>query len=173
MSSKSSPRPAAVRPADKPKHEPTNVEGDEKMSSATSGSVGDSSGQKNYAEVTPEEENESGEKKASKPGFAASTSVAAEAEQGDGPAAASASSSAVGDTPSTSVVSVVVGKDYAAAASNVAVAVVGPHSASAASEIGAVAVAPDSAAATCNAANGSRVAIRNGAPAKPDVGDEA
>ncbi|ENO16538.2 hypothetical protein J057_02470 [Marinobacter nanhaiticus D15-8W] len=143
------------------------------MSSATSGSVGDSSGQKNYAEVTPEEESQSGEKQSAKPGFAATTSVAAEAEQGDGPAAASASSSAVGDTPSTSTVSVVVGKDYAAAACDVGVAVVGPNSASAASQIGAVAAAPDAAAATCNAANGSRVAIRSSESVKPDTSDDS
>ncbi len=90
--------------------------------------------------------------------FAATTSVAAEAEQGEGPAAASSSASAVGkNSPSTKVATVVVGKDYAAAASEAGVAVVGPNAASAASKIGVVAVGPDGAAATSNAANGSQV----------------
>ncbi|SFS76886.1 hypothetical protein [Marininema halotolerans] len=91
----------------------------------------------------------------------ATSSVAAEAEQGDGPAAASASSSAVGEemSTSTSSVSVVVGPHGAAAACDIAVVAVGPYGASAASEVGVVSVGPHGAAASSNAANSNRVAI--------------
>lgn len=131
------------------------------MSSATSGSVGATSGEKNHAKASPKPTSNPAE-------FAATTSVAAEAEQGDGPAAASSSASAVGkNSPSTKVATVVVGKDYAAAASEAGVAVVGPNSASAASKIGVVAVGPDGAAATSNAANGSQVTTHRKNPAQP------
>ncbi|WP_027331097.1 hypothetical protein [Marinimicrobium agarilyticum] len=137
------------------------------MSSATSGSVGDVTQEKNQAKASPKPAAPG----AAVPEFAATTSVAAEAEQGDGPAAASASASAVGkNSPSTRVASVVVGKDYAAAASEAGVAVVGPNSASAASKIGVVAVGPDGAAASSNAANGSNVTVhQKDAAVEPDT----
>lgn len=139
------------------------------MSSATSGSVGDTSGDKNHAKANPKTAPQ-GRASAE---FAAATSVAAEAEQGEGPAAASSSASAVGkNSPSTKVATVVVGKDYAAAASEAGVAVVGPNSASAASKIGVVAVGPDGAAATSNAANGSQVTThRQNPPQTPTQPD--
>lgn len=134
------------------------------MSSATSGSVGDTSGEKNHAKASPKPASQ-GNTPAE---FAAATSVAAEAEQGEGPAAASSSASAVGkNSPSTKVATVVVGKDYAAAASEAGVAVVGPNSASAASKIGVVAVGSDGAAATSNAANGSQVTTHRKNPPQP------
>ena len=94
------------------------------------------------------------------PKLAATSSVAAEAQQGDGPAAASASGSAVGEsTVESRAVSVVVGPEGAAAACELGVVVVGPQGAAAASAIGVASAGPHGAAAAGNGANSSSVAI--------------
>jgi len=103
------------------------------------------------------------------PRFGGTSSVAAEAQQGDGPAAASASGSAVGEnSTNTSSVSVVVGPYGAAAACDLGVVVVGAQGAAAACEMGAVSSGPSGVAATGNGANSSIVAVNenstNGEP---------
>ena len=110
------------------------------------------------------------------PQLAATSSVAAEAQQGDGPAAASASGSAVGTTSVASrAVSVVIGPHGAAAACELGVAVVGPQGAAAASSIGVASAGPSGAAAAGNGANSSTVAIDAAAnghqPALPDMNE--
>jgi hypothetical protein len=97
--------------------------------------------------------------------------VAAEAQQGDGPAAASASGSAVGEnSTNTSAVSVVVGPYGAAAACDIGVVVVGAQGAAAASEMGAVSSGPSGVAATGNGANSSIVAVNgNSADGEPET----
>jgi hypothetical protein len=97
----------------------------------------------------------------------ATSSVSAEAQQGDGPAAASASSSAVGPTTDTKAVSVVVGPNGASAACPFGVVVVGPQGAAAASEVGVATVGPAGAASASNAANSSRAVI-DGKPSGHD-----
>lgn len=89
----------------------------------------------------------------------ATSSVSAEAQQGDGPAAASASASAVGQTPRTMAVSVVVGPHGAAAAGPFGVVVVGPDGVAAASQVGVAAVGPHGAASASNAANSTRAVV--------------
>jgi hypothetical protein len=92
--------------------------------------------------------------------LAATSSVAAEAQQGDGPAAASASGSAVGQsTVESRAVSVVVGPNGAAAACEIGVVVVGPQGAAAASEMGVASAGAHGAAAAGNGANSASVAI--------------
>ena len=126
------------------------------MSSASAGSRADNSGEKNFAQASGETCPTCG--RASD--FGATSTVAAEAQQGDGPAAASASASSVMDgAAKTSSVSVVVGADYAAAACEFGAVVVGPNSAAAASQVGVAAVGPAGAAATSNSANSSSVAV--------------
>jgi len=96
------------------------------------------------------------------PRFGGTSSVAAEAQQGDGPAAASASGSAVGEnSTNTSAVSVVVGPYGAAAASDIGVVVVGAQGAAAACEMGAVSSGPSGVAASGNGANSSIVAVND------------
>lgn len=113
---------------------------------------------------------------ARQPQLAATSSVAAEAQQGEGPAAASASGSAVGETNVASrAVSVVIGPHGAAAACELGVAVVGPQGAAAASSIGVASAGPGGAAAAGNGANSSTVAIDAAAngqqPALPDLNE--
>jgi hypothetical protein len=108
------------------------------------------------------------------PQVVATSSVSAEAEQGDGPAAASASGSAVGESVSTNAVSVVVGPQGAAAAGPFGVVVTGPHGSAAASQVGVVSVGPQGVAAASNAANGTKVVACDGeeqAPAAGTAGD--
>ncbi|MHB1568049.1 MAG: hypothetical protein ACYC0H_02485 [Solirubrobacteraceae bacterium] len=94
---------------------------------------------------------------------AATSSVSAEAQQGDGPAAAGASASGVGrGTARTSVVSVVIGPEGAAAACEAGAVVAGPHGAAAASQAGVAAVGQNGAASSSNAANATSAAV-NGA----------
>lgn len=91
---------------------------------------------------------------------AATSSVSAEAQQGDGPAAAGASASGVGrGIARTSVVSVVIGPDGAAAACEAGAVVAGPHGAAAASEAGVAAVGQNGAASSSNAANATSAAV--------------
>lgn len=128
------------------------------MSSASSGSISDNTGQKNFAEVS------------GKPcptcggigNMTATSTTSAEAQQGDGPAASSASSSAVSDgAVKTSAVSTCVGSDYAAAACEFGAVAVGPYSAAAASQVGVVAVGSTGAAASSNSANSNCVAVND------------
>jgi hypothetical protein len=99
---------------------------------------------------------------------AATSSVSAEAQQGEGPAAAGASASGVSRSIAhTSAVSVVIGPDGAAAACDAGVVVSGPHGAAAASEAGVAAVGADGAASSSNAANATSAAVNGtgrGAP---------
>jgi hypothetical protein len=91
---------------------------------------------------------------------AATSSVSAEAQQGDGPAAAGASASGVGrGIARTSVVSVVIGPDGAAAACEAGAVVAGPHGAAAASQAGVAAVGQNGAASSSNAANATSAAV--------------
>ncbi len=99
------------------------------------------------------------------PEVGATSSVSAEAEQGEGPAAASASSSAVGEQVAhTSAVAVVIGPHGAAAACDLGVVVAGPQGAAAASEVGVCSVGRDGASAASNAANSTSAAVDGGAP---------
>lgn len=124
------------------------------MSSASAGSFSDNTGEKNFAQVPMV-----GHTAPQGPPSSTST-VAAEAQQGAGPAASGASASAVGESVArTSAVSVSVGGSYAAAACEFGVVAVGPHSAAAASQVGVAVVAPHGASATSNAANSSQVAV--------------
>ncbi len=91
----------------------------------------------------------------------ATSSVAAEAEQGDGPAAASAASSASGNgVVQTSVVSASASSDYAAAASDTVAVAVGPYGAAAAGPVGVAVVTHDGASAASNAANSCSTTVR-------------
>ena len=102
---------------------------------------------------------------------AATSSVSAEAQQGDGPAAAGASASGVGrGIARTSVVSVVIGPDGAAAACEAGAVVAGPHGAAAASEAGVAAVGQNGAASSSNAANATSAAV-DGAGEQGSYGD--
>lgn len=94
------------------------------------------------------------------PNVAATSSVSAEAQQGDGPAAAGASASGVAHgIARTSSVSVVIGPYGAAAACDAGVVVSGPHGSAAASEAGVSAVGANGAASSSNAANATSAAV--------------
>lgn len=102
---------------------------------------------------------------------AATSSVSAEAQQGDGPAAAGASASGACETVArTSVVSVVIGPDGAAAACEFGVVVAGPHGAAAASQAGVAAIGHNGAASSSNAANATSAAV-DGAADRPPADD--
>lgn len=99
---------------------------------------------------------------------AATSSVSAEAQQGDGPAAAGASASGVGETVArTSAVSVVIGPEGAAAACEYGVVVAGPHGAAAASQAGVAAVGQNGAASSSNAANATSAAVDGATDHRP------
>jgi len=126
------------------------------MSSASAGSRADNSGEKNFAQTDSDSCPVGGRIG----DFGATSAVAAEAQQGDGPASASASASAVTESAAkTSTVSSTVGQNYAAAACEYGAVAVGPTSAAAAGKSGVVAVGPGGAAATSDAANSSSVAV--------------
>lgn len=130
------------------------------MSSASAGSRSDNSGEKNFAQT----EGDSCPTCSKTTDFGATSTVAAEAQQGDGPASASASASAVTEaTARTSAVSTVIGQDYAAAACEFGAVAVGPYSAAAAGKTGVVAVGLGGAAATSDAANSSCVMVNKDA----------
>jgi hypothetical protein len=100
---------------------------------------------------------------------AATSSVSAEAQQGDGPAAAGASASGVSESVArTSAVSVVIGPDGAAATCDFGVGVAGPHGAAAASQAGVAAVGRNGAASSSNAANATSAAVDGAVERQPD-----
>lgn len=122
----------------------------------------------NFAGIIGETSNNSGEAcpACGQVNASATCAVAAEAEQGDGPAASSAASSAVADgIAKTSAVSTTATLDYAAAASDTVAVAVGPYGAAAAGPNGVAVVGPDGASASSNAANSSSTAV-NGAGAE-------
>ena len=99
---------------------------------------------------------------------AATSSVAAEAEQGDGPAAASASGSGGNGPAAVKAVSAVIGPQGAAAACDIGAVVVGPYGAAAASSAGVVAVNAHGAAAASNAANSTTAVVSSDGTQAPE-----